>query len=342
MGILSGLLGPAINVATNAMAAHEGADAASAVTKINFARQQQQDQVAQVLRDRQAQMDAARMKLLDAQTTDTNQQVQIRQHEIDNPKPIPIDPNSAEVFERKKQLERDKIEWERTHGYHAPPPPGVVVQDGVDPTTGKPAKVWVDLRTHQGGLVQGVGGKAPGRGAGTTLDPTRKANAMAKARAAELEMNAFEDDLVLGKANIGTMDITGARTAMSDRSPITASVAEAATNRSNPRLLRYLRAAKQYAEAERLIQPRGGSNALMTADAMLSGIGTGLKGQALKDAITQARNARRSIYADEAGDGGEGGGGTGGTGPSNTSPMTPAERASLKSQGWTDEQLDGL
>lgn len=167
MGLLSGLLGPAINVATNAMATHEGAEANAAATKIAFARQQQQDEIQRVLRERQEQSAGLRDQLVQAQIGDTQEQALDRQYTREHPKPVPIDPYSPEGLAARQQLEHDKIDYDRTHGYHAP------IQGSYDPVQmtqdGQPITGVIDH--HTGKVVpSGFGGKptATGRNAGGT------------------------------------------------------------------------------------------------------------------------------------------------------------------------------
>lgn len=92
---LSGLLGPAINVATNAVSADQGAQANAANSGIQAAlqraqivKQQRDEAIKQAIAQREAQSQGILDQLHQAQIGDTNQQMRIRQHDADNPKPV--------------------------------------------------------------------------------------------------------------------------------------------------------------------------------------------------------------------------------------------------------------
>jgi len=116
--------------------------------------------------------------------------------------------------------------------------------------------------------------------------------AVAQNQVAEADkiMSAFEDQLLSGKRTIGTAESAAAKIALGG-GPLLSTLSESAINKLSPDLAAYVRAAKAVSSAERLITPRGGSNALMHAESMLSGAGP----HANADLVKQARNYRKAL-----------------------------------------------
>lgn len=206
-----------------------------------------------------------------------------------------------------------------------------------------------------GGAPEEIQGIAPtAKGGQGDVNTARIAVGASQATDADKIATAFEDQVLAKKRGIGTMAAALAKVAMSG-DPVKSAAAEGTLNKIDPELANYVRAQKTIATAERMITPRGGSNAMMSAEALLSGAGP----NAGEAQITQARNYRKALigglqtHQTAGGRGGHPAGpppnapGTetvggapghvnlGGT----TSTISPAERAALKAQGFTDAQL---
>lgn len=172
----------------------------------------------------------------------------------------------------------------------------------------------------------GVGAKAGGQGGSSDAMNTRVEVALAQAGPAHQLMSQFEQDVLAKKASVGPTEIAAARTILHG-DPIKSSLAETYLNGTNPRLLEYVKAAKAMAVAERLVTPRGGSNAMMGAEQMLAGVGANpTPGQ-----MQQASQYRQSLIA----------GLSKGHGPHGKAADPNAElRAHLKATGYTDAEID--
>lgn len=279
MSILSGL----ISTATNAVGTNENAQAnaaksnmAAALQRAQLQRQDQQDLLQQAIQAREAHSQELKDQLTGVQT-------EAERYKVAHPL---IDPNSPDVFARKTQMEHDKIDYDRTNGYHAPVQSFQFMQ-GTD-AQGNP--VFVKGNKQSGELQPtDVGGKisAAGGGAAGGMNDVRIETARQQAASAEGIMHQFEEDLLAGHGNISMGGSSLAKVALNG-GPVESAAAEYALNKSNPRLAQYVRAAKQFATAERLITPRGGSNAMMAAEALLSQAGP----SPTPELIQQARQYR--------------------------------------------------
>jgi hypothetical protein len=85
-------------------------------------------------------------------------------------------------------------------------------------------------------------------------------------------MNEFEAGIASGKVKLDPVAFYLAKKALS-APPGSSTMAESALNTQYPDLARYVRSARQIAVAERLITPRGGSNAMTAQEAALSAAG---------------------------------------------------------------------
>ena len=123
-------------------------------------------------------------------------------------------------------------------------------------------------------------------GARGAVAMTQLETAAGQADEADRIMRAYEDKVLAHNASFSTVD------AMLGKEMMKGSVlAERTLNGKNPELAQYLRGAKTVSSAERLITPRGGSNALMAAETMLAGAGAGANDQL----INQARSYRSRL-----------------------------------------------
>lgn len=301
MSLLSGLLGPAIRVASGAAAAYDTGKARSAqadqegiLQRYGIQHQQQQDQIQQVVRDRQAQMDAVKQKLMEAQTSNEGVKTQLDQYKLTHPE---IDPLSPEGVTARTGLEHDKIDYDRTHGYHAPPPPAFESVPGATPD-GKPANIPFNKRTGTYNPGASVGGRPPAAGgAGNDINKARLSAAGQQIANADDEMTKFEDDVRGKRAQLDALSLELARTAMANGTG--SAVAMSALARHNPRLAAYVRSASEAATAERMITPRGGSNAMMQAEKILMQAGAGGNDQLIDQARAYRKTLRHAMPVDQ-------------------------------------------
>lgn len=134
--------------------------------------------------------------------------------------------------------------------------------------------------------TRGVAGGAGGAG-NQDLEGARALVAKADA-----DMSAFEDKVKSGTASLDGHSMFLAREVLHG-SPLKATAAETLLNSINPDLASYIRSAKQFATGQRMIMPKGGSNMLAQAEAMLSAAGA----DANTDQIDAARGYRHASMA---------------------------------------------
>lgn len=203
----------------------------------------------------------------------------------------------------------------RARARYAQPKAGAVghysAVPGVDPATGRPTVYRLNSLTGEVSS-SGVERPAPSGAAGSAagqLTQARMQTAAQQAASADADMSAYEDKVLRGEAAFTSTDAYLAKQ-MLHGGPGTSTMAEASLNRKNPDLAAYVRGAKITSSAERMITPRGGSNALMGAETLLSGAGPGANAKL----IAQARGYRRSLVQGLQGHGVSDAGGPPGTG----------------------------
>lgn len=167
-----------------------------------------------------------------------------------------------------------------------PPPSQFTFLPGIDPE-GKPITVRGNTKT---GEVTRTDVGRPEAGQGGPREQAQIAVAQKQAEDADRVMTAFEEKILSGQRTIPASGAAAAKIALGGGA-LLSTTSETALNRLDPELAAYVRAAKQMATAERLISPRGGSNYLTQAEAMLSAAGP----HANADLIRQAREYRRAV-----------------------------------------------
>lgn len=199
-----------------------------------------------------------------AQAGNYQSEVQDRTYKQQHPT---IDPNSPEVFARKQAMETQKIKDENQFGYHAPV---FGSYEQVQSTDANDKPIVSVLDKHTGTVTPTTTRGKPLAAAGGMADRTRAQleTASGQAALADQGMTAFENKVLSGQMTLNPLAMRLARAAVGG-----STAAEATLNTLNPELASYVRFAKQVASAERMITPRGGSNALAQAEALLSGAG---------------------------------------------------------------------
>lgn len=171
-----------------------------------------------------------------------------------------------------------------------PESPTIQILPGAD---GKPAQGVI---THGGELGKTIAipdvDKSKTGSAEGSMNAVRLKTATEQASRAHDEMTKFEDQILAKQKTISSTSAAAAKIMMSG-SPVQAVAAETWLNTHDPEIARYARNQKTVATAERLISPRGGSNAMMNAEAILSGAGAH-PDSAL---VANARNYRSSLIA---------------------------------------------
>jgi hypothetical protein len=148
-------------------------------------------------------------------------------------------------------------------------------------------------RSTKTGTVSNTGVKAvPAGGQGGARTQAQVQTAQNLVASSDKIMTSFEDQILAGQRNISAHASALARIALSGAG-WQASVAEAALNELDPDLAGYIRASKQVSTAERMISPRGGSNYMTQAEAMLSAAGP----HANKNLVMQAREYRHGLVS---------------------------------------------
>jgi hypothetical protein len=167
-----------------------------------------------------------------------------------------------------------------------PPKPAPPKPDQFTFTSGTDAQgnpIIVAGNTHTGQVTPTPVGKPAAGSATAGLVSARLATSAGQATDAHKQMSEFEAGVLNGSQKIGTADASLAKMILSG-GPLQSSMAERVLNGRNQALARYARSAKTIATAERMLMPRGGSNALMHAEAMLSGAGPGADAQTIAQA----------------------------------------------------------
>lgn len=170
---------------------------------------------------------------------------------------------------------------------HLPPAPAQFTFPTGTDANGNP--IVLRGNTHSGQLDRtDIGRPATGQAEGRTQ--AQLSVAVNQAQQADKVMRAFEDQLLAGKRTISSHAAAAAKLSMTGGA-LTSTGAETALNEMDPDLATYVRAAKAMSTAERLITPRGGSNYLTQAEAILSAAGP----HANAAQIEQARAYRQAL-----------------------------------------------
>lgn len=287
MGLLD-FLSPALTTATQAAGAYQGAHAQSAkdqqqavIQKLILQRQQHEQEIKDALTRAQTGEVNARVGDIGSQQALRGVQSQEGQYKLDHPT---LDPNSPDVLGRKQQLSieenQQKIKDEKQYGYH---PPVFGSYEKVDSTDadGNPIVSVLDKHTGSVTPTSTKGKPLPVKSGGAAADRTQAQleTASGQATLADQGMSAYEEKVLAGKASLNPLSMQLARSALSGSTS-----AEFTLNNINPELASYVRFAKQVATAERMITPRGGSNAMTQAEALLSGAGSGGTPEQIKNA----------------------------------------------------------
>lgn len=287
MGLLD-WLSPAVNATAQTVSAFGAADDARAKAKQNAV-------VQQIQMLRQQKEDALKQSLGESTISKNNAEIgnyqseaQDRTWQQQHPK---IDPNAPDVLTRKQQLgieeNTQKIKDENRFGYHAPVFGSYEQVQSVD-STGQPIVSVLDKHTGAIAPTTTKGKPLPGKAGGAAADRTtaQLETAAGQATLADKGMTAYEQRVLSKQASLNPLAMHLARSAIAG-----STTAEATLNTLNPELASYVRFAKQVASAERMITPRGGSNALAQAEAMLSGAGA----SGTPDQIKNAREYRAAL-----------------------------------------------
>jgi hypothetical protein len=147
--------------------------------------------------------------------------------------------------------------------------------------------------------------KAGGRGSSGTaqLQEGRMLAAVSEARLADERMREFEDRMMAGTEKITPMQQMGGNLAsnLAGSHEVlgagTQALSEAGLNMTHPSYAQYLRDAATIGRAEQMIMPRGGTETMVRANALLARAGTG----ANKATIDAARMARQALFGHAGG-----------------------------------------
>jgi hypothetical protein len=272
-------LSPLLTTATGAASEYQGA-------KANAAIQQWQRAVQQALMQRQLAKEDAETAKLGADTTHIQHQ---------NKAPVLGEPNYAPAMgavsgaQAAAQVGPHVDQAVRTAAGTAP----IKTAEAVNTAKGVlPVKVKEAVDISHGTLPDK---EAIARARALSspmgqLNVTRIATAAGQAVDADKIMSEYEDKVLGGNAKLSPID-AGLAKQMLHGGSVLSTAAETALNAKNPELAGYARAAKAMATAERLISPRGGSNAMMGAENLLAGAGPG----ASPELIQQARTYRHRL-----------------------------------------------
>lgn len=316
MGFLDGLLSPALTVATQAAGAYQGAQTQAdierqkqAIQAVTLQRQQHESEINNALHQAQAtlagantikaQRDANTLRLGDPGYAGAMGAVAGAQAMGKLPADLElavtkgkIDRATAEAIQRMRSNTSIQVANIGQAGEDRRFKPFTFLQSvGADGNpvyatgngqSGQITPTNVRAKAATGG---GVGGGAMAERGAAQIGVAR-----AQAEQANSDMIEIEDGIASGKIHIDPAGFYLAQKAMAAK-PGAATAAETALNTSYPDLARYVRAARAISVAERLITPRGGSNAMTAQEAALSGVGPGGD----KKQVQQARNYRHAL-----------------------------------------------
>lgn len=293
MGLLDGLLGPALTVGAQAANAQgQGQVQGSQLLRALRMQQAQLEHLGAQTDKERADTDLARhhnrapvlgeagyaSAMADVAGQEAQAKVPAAVSEAQQTAPIKT---AQEVAAAKGKAPIEVSTHEQQHNYDVQHPVPSYSTTTILSGDGTPQVGTVNKRTGQ---VASSGQRAPiPGGARGAMAMTQLETAGGQAQDADKLMRAYEDQVLAGKAQFGVLDMVLAKHALKG-----SVAADAALNKSNPALAGYIRGAKAVAAAERMITPRGGSNALMSAEQMLASAGT-MANPAL---IDQARNYR--------------------------------------------------
>lgn len=200
-------------------------------------------------------------------------------YDLSHPKPM------APVLGTPEYL-RAETDLEKMRAGLRPAPSQFTFLPGTD-AEGKPVTVRGNTKT---GEVSRTDIGRPATGQAGEREAAQIAVAQNQVAEADKIMSAFEDRLLRGERTISASGAAAAKLALGGGA-VMSTTAETALNKLDPDLAAYVRAAKAVSAAERLITPRGGSNALMHAEGMLAGAGP----HANADLVKQAREYRKAL-----------------------------------------------
>lgn len=309
MGSILSFLSPALTAATQAAGAYQGAQAQAG--------QQKQAQVIQALQlARQAKADALQQALGQANLSHLGAETE----KLNHPAPVIKAGPNGQLYDLSDPTNPRPLTGGTKTKVVAPddsvqfvdptaPPAGLKERGPLPPqdhfvfpvtadANGKPMIARGNTRT---GTLEptGISAKQTATGGLAGMTDARIKIAASQATNADQIMTQFESKVLGGGAPIPTAGIILAKRALQPDA-MGSSAAETILNTQYPDLAQYVRAAKQVATAERLISPRGGSNALTQAEAALSAGGA----HANRAQIEQAQQYRHALITGLQGHGG--------------------------------------
>ena len=255
----------AVTAGNQAKGAYTDRSVGDTQSLIQFIQQQRAQQMA---RERQAALDAQNADLHRAQMRNIDSEIKARE----TPKP--------------DQVAIHKAERDYDIAHPLPQTPSYTFPTGTD-EEGKPIVLRGNTKT---GTLERTEIGRPATGQAGQREAAQISVAQNQVAEADKIMRAFEEKLLSGERTIGTAEAAAAKAALAG-GPLLSTISESAVNKMSPDLAGYVRAAKAVASAERLITPRGGSNALMQAEGMLSGAGP----HANADLVRQAQEYRHAL-----------------------------------------------
>lgn len=209
------------------------------------------------------------------------------------------------------------------------------------------------FNTKTGTTGESIGGPKPAAAAGgsASLSPEARDQMMAQARLDNQTMKDYEAKVLAGTAKVGTA--LGVAGALSDGSQgvagkVSGVLGNAATGAVDPEYQKYLTAQRSYGRIMGNLQSKRYTDHQAEIERSISG----LQGNDLPGTIQYKQQMRDVSLADvtpSASGGGRGGspGGTPAKDPGGNitlggGAVTPAERAALKAQGFTDAQINAI
>lgn len=229
----------------------------------------------------------------------------------------------------------------------------------IDPNS--PAGITADSTKAANRAALKPGGTTGGMGSGGLGGLAKTSSAITEMDQANQMLTPFEQSVRSGQANYTGLDyFTGLLGRMYDSHGVvdqaTHTAAFANLNKANPALANYLRAAEMWALADGAVSGKT-SDFRTKLDGFVSAIGPNA-GTAQIDNTQQARTTRLEAlkkfqpameaaadrFVPKGGGRGSGAPPATGSGPITLggTPVTPAERAALKAQGFTDAQINAI
>lgn len=146
---MSGILGGIANLAgalSQGQDQQNQAKVQSALQQASLVRQQQQDQIAAAVREREANSSLLQDRLNQAKIDDTTAQAKQRQYEFDHPKAVAPVLGSPEYLQAETAIARAKAQADAQYGYHAAP-----AQHNIDPLSPEGIRARRELQQGKGG-----------------------------------------------------------------------------------------------------------------------------------------------------------------------------------------------